>query len=63
MNNAMTEKDILDTFKMLACSQGFYGRLLERLNECDEDTYNDFMNDLVEQNFTDPVDLIMYIEC
>lgn len=53
----MTKKEILETFKSLARSQGSYGRLLEQIKDNDEAlTY------LEEQNFKDSVDLVMFIE-
>lgn len=66
----MKEQEILDTFKTLACSQGFYGRMYHALieardsdNEEDNDNYYDFMADLEAQAFSSPVDLVMYLEC
>lgn len=54
----MNEEEILSTIKSLAKSQGFYGRLLEAL----EEDSGEFMQDLVDQKFTDVVDLIIYLE-
>ena len=62
----MDREAILGVFADLAHSQGFYGRLLARLEEAREDdpeAYEAFMTDLEAQNFGDPVDLILYIEC
>ena len=59
----MNEQEILDTIRDLSKSQGFYGRLLRRLQECDGDTYNQIMDELVAQRFNDPLDLILYFEC
>lgn len=58
----MDRNQIMDTFRSLARSQGFYGRLvrqIESLSESDRDT---LMSSLEEKNFVDSVDLIMYIE-
>jgi hypothetical protein len=41
----------------LSHSQGFYGRLLEQVEGNDE-----ALNYLAEQNFKEPVDLIMFLE-
>lgn len=59
----MDRKDIIDTIRTLACSQGFYGRLLEQLNSLDTADYNAVMNELEKQKFTCVLDLIMYFEC
>lgn len=58
----MKRDQIIDTFKSLACSQGFYGRLLASINDADEDSREAFFAELEAQNFHDPVDLILYIE-
>lgn len=42
---------------MLACSQGFYGRLYEQIKDNDE-----ALSYLEEQNFKDPIDLILFLE-
>ena len=60
--NTMKRDAIIATFEMLARSQGFYGRLLRSLYEADEDQREEFLQDLENQNFSDPVDLVMYIE-
>ena len=57
----MTTKEILETVKYLAKSQGFYTRLYEFLNEGSEDSIN-YLNILANKNFKDPVDLILYFE-
>ena len=51
----MNKDEILNTIKSLAKSQGFYGRLLEQLN-------NETLEYLEEQGFKDPVDLILFLE-
>ena len=53
----MNKEQILDVIKSLAMSQGFYGRLLEHINE--EPTY---LNFLEKQNFEDAIDFILYME-
>ena len=42
---------------MLAYSQGFYGRLYEQIKDDDE-----ALSYLEEQNFKDPIDLILFLE-
>ena len=62
----MNREDILNAIRMLAQSQGFYGRLLARIlevKEYDPDTYEEFMAELEAQNFGDPVDMVLYFEC
>jgi hypothetical protein len=53
----MNKEQILSAIRNLAKSQGFYGRLLAAI-ECNEN----ILDDLVAQNFSDPVDMVMYIE-
>lgn len=56
----MKRDEILNTFKMLAQSQGFYGRILQSLEEADN--RDEILDKLEEMNFQDPVDLILFIE-
>ena len=61
----MTRRQILDTIKDLARSQGLYGRIYEAiqsLKEADSDQYDSFMNHLVNQQFETPVDLVLFFE-
>ena len=58
----MNKEQILDAFRSLARSQGFYGRLLERIDSVDEETREAFLSDLESRNFGDVVDLVMWIE-
>lgn len=51
----MNANDILTTIKALARSQGSYGRLLTTITE-EQLTY------LEQQQFSDPVDLILFLE-
>ena len=51
----MNRDEILNTFRSLARSQGSYGRLLDNLTD-------EALDYLEEQNFTDTLDLIMFIE-
>ena len=59
----MTKKQIMDTFRSLAMSQGFYGRLVRYIDGLDEASRDKFLGDLEKQNFKDSLDLILYIEC
>ena len=61
----MTREQIIETIKGLALSQGFYGRLLkswEELEENDPDRYDALMTLLEKKNFSDPLDLVLFIE-
>ena len=53
----MNKEQILEVIKSLAKSQGFYGRLLEHINE--NPSYLDFLE---KQNFKDSVDFVLYME-
>lgn len=59
----MNREQILDTFRSLACSQGFYGRLLRDIYEMDEYSRDEYLTYLESQNFSDSLDLILFIEC
>ena len=58
----MKEKEILETFRQLARSQGHYRRLLSAIEDMPEDNYRELFDTLEAQNFKDPVDLILYVE-
>lgn len=57
----MDREEILNAIKDLAQSQGLYGRLYRSLTDGSEQAEN-MLNTLVEQNFKDKVDLVLYIE-
>lgn len=57
----MNKEQILNAIKELAQSQGFYGRLYRDLTDGSEQAET-MLNTLVEQNFKDKVDLVLYIE-
>lgn len=62
----MGRQQILDTIKDLGRSQGMYSRMyanLQNLRQKDPDLYDQYMNHLVNQQFSDPVDLVLYFEC
>ena len=58
----MNREQILDAFRSLARSQGFYGRLLEQIDSVDEETRDAFLSDLENRKFRNVVDLVMWIE-
>lgn len=53
----MNREQILAAVRNLAMSQGSYGRLLEQLENNEE-----LLDNLVEQNFSDVVDMVLYLE-
>lgn len=53
----MTKKELKQLIESLAKSQGFYGRLLERLNDNPE-----AWDYLEQQEFTDEIDFILWLE-
>ena len=59
----MTRKAIEYGFRQLAHSQGFYDRLLNFLDESDEETVDNFYNNILAQEPKDMVDVILFIEC
>ena len=48
----------LGWIQQLACSQGFYGRLLTFLRKNEE-----ALNELASQDFKDTVDMVLWLEC
>lgn len=61
----MNRDEIMDAIKMLASSQGFYGRMyinLREMRDNDPDEFDRNMTILEEQNFGDAVDMVMFFE-
>ena len=61
----MTINDILKSIKELAQSQGFYGRLYERLCEIrdnDTEAWEDVVYKLEAQHFNDSLDMVLFFE-
>lgn len=61
----MTYNEIKQVIQNLSKSQGFYGRLLEQMNEVEEndiDQFNHMADYLESQNFKDPVDVVLFFE-
>lgn len=53
----MNKKQIMESIKALAKSQGFYGRLLAQIKE------EPSILDMLEmEHFKDPVDMILFLE-
>ena len=58
----MKRRAIIECIKKLAASQGYYGRLLQAINDMDNNDREALFEHLEAQNFAGPVDLVMYIE-
>ena len=56
----MDREKIIETIKGLAKGQGFYGRVLDFIEN--DPRSEELMQDLVAQNFGDVVDLVLYFE-
>ena len=61
-SEGMDRDDIMRTIRMLARSQGFYGRLLRDIEEMNDDAREDFFTELEDQNFKDSVDMVLFFE-
>lgn len=62
----MKINEIKKNIKILASSQGFYGRLLasmETMEEMFPQDYAELVEELESQNFQDTIDIVMYFEC
>lgn len=57
----MKREQILNLFRSLAMSQGFYGRLLRDIDENPE-WGDEYLTNLEAQNFGSDLDLILYVE-
>ena len=56
---------VIGVVEMLSHSQGFYGRLLNRIKDMEEnelDNFVQFKTIVEEQHFTDPVDVVLFFE-
>ena len=56
----MTRQEVYGAIETMASNQGFYGRLLERLNEVSEETANSFLDGFTDCK--DMIDVIMLLE-
>lgn len=57
----MTKKDIKENIAMLAQSQGFYGRLLNQIEE-DEAVLDYLHEKSIQEGWKDSVDMVISIE-
>lgn len=60
-NKKLSFEEILSGIEELSYSQGFYGRLLNVINELDEESYQE-LKEKWDEEFTDMLDFILYIE-
>ena len=58
----MDRNEIRNTIETLAKSLGFYGRVLNAIDEAEPERQEKIWDELEAQNFTDSVDLVMYFE-
>ena len=58
----MRVDDLIKLCKKLAPSQGFYGRLLKKLENMDEGELADLDYSIQEANLQDEIDMIMWLE-
>ena len=58
----MKYEEFLNCIEELAKMQGYYGRLLTRIKELDEDELTQFKMKVEEQHFKDMLDIVMYFE-
>lgn len=57
---------VIDVIGMLSRSQGFYGRLLEEIlyaQVYEPEKFAEFKEIIEEQNFKEPLDVVLYFEC
>ena len=57
---------VIDVIGMLSHSQGFYGRLLEEIlytQVYEPEKFEAFKETIEDQNFKDPLDVVLYFEC
>lgn len=59
----MTFEQALNFCKVMSCSQGFYGRLANSMEEFNEEQKADFEEMLKNNNVKDNMDLIFLLEC
>ena len=56
---------VIEVVQMLSRSQGFYGRLLEQilyLKEYEPENFETFKYVIEEQDFNDPLDVVLFFE-
>lgn len=62
-STGMNRYQIEDVIRRLAMSKGMYGRILNDIYSAPEDVQEMFWQNMEEQNFSSPLDVVMYFEC
>lgn len=58
-----TSYDIfIETVKAFSTSQGYYSRLLKRINEMDFDELEKLKDEINQMDFRDAIDVVFYLE-
>ena len=63
--NGYNVLQVIEVIQQLSHSQGFYGRMLERIlymQAREPESFETFKNEVEAQNFKDPVDVVLYFE-
>lgn len=59
----MSGEQAIAVIRNLASSQGFYGRLLNAIENFTEEEMEKWNETIENQGFTDDLDLILWLEC
>lgn len=59
----MNGKQAIEVIRKLASSQGFYGRLLNEIENFTDEEMKKWNETIENQGFTDDLDLILWLEC
>lgn len=59
----VTKDTVISWMESLACSQGFYGRMLRDFNNLAEESQDAFIDALNEAGVKDSLDFVMFVEC
>ena len=58
----LSASEIYDGIKLLSRSQGFYGRILETLDEMDDSERQETLEKLESRHYSDIVEMVMDLE-
>lgn len=59
----MNGEQAIEVIRKLASSQGFYGRLLNEIENFTDEEMKKWNETIENQGFTDDLDLILWLEC
>lgn len=59
----MDREEMRAVMEELAMSQGFYGRLLYNIDSAPEEEADRFWEEMEKQNFSTPLDVVLFLEC